>query len=203
MAHRVGGRHVDALESREGSEHLPAASGAMGGHGGGDLPHHLLAVSQHEEVHEVGQRLGVEGAVPTRADQQVVTRTVGGAHGHAGQIDEVQHVRVDQFRGEVEGQDVELAGAQVGVHREEREPLPAHQGLEVAPRGVGPLGNGVAALVEDLVEDLQPLVGQADLVTVGVAEQPGHLAGAVSRRACTLLAADVARRTLNLIQERL
>jgi hypothetical protein len=42
-------------------------------------------------------------------------------------------------------------------------------GLEVGPGGVGALGDRVVALVEDLVEDLQALVGQADLVGVGVA----------------------------------
>ena len=42
---------------------------------------------------------------------------------------------------------------------------------------VGPLGDGVGALVQQLVEDLQALVGQPDLVGVGIEQQPGHLAG--------------------------
>jgi hypothetical protein len=60
----------------------------------------------------------------------------------------------------------------VGVDREQRDALAAHDGLEVAPGGVRPLGDGVVALVEDLVEDLQALVGKADLVGVGVGQQP-------------------------------
>ena len=50
----------------------------------------------------------------------------------------------------------------------------AQQRLEIAPRRVRAFGDGVVAFVEDLVEDLQPLVGQPDLVGVGVGEQPRH-----------------------------
>ena len=73
------------------------------------------------------------------------------------------------------------AGA-VRVDGEQREPLAAQLVLEVEPRRVGALGRRVVALVEDLVEDLEPLVGQADLVGVGVDEQPGAWSGRCSGR---------------------
>ena len=69
---------------------------------------------------------------------------------------------------------VEVGGRAVGVDREQRQPVGAEQRLEVDPGGVGPLGHRIGALVEDLVEDLQALVGQADLVGVRVDQQPGH-----------------------------
>ena len=73
--------------------------------------------------------------------------------------------------------------------------------LEVDPRRVGALGDGVVALVDDLVEDLETLVGQADLVGVGVDEQPGHLPGRVLGGDGAVLAPDVAGRFLHLGQE--
>ena len=74
------------------------------------------------------------------------------------------------------------AGA-VGVDREERHRALAHLAGEVEPGRVGALGDGVGAFVEDLVEDLEPLVGQPDLVGVGVDEQPGDRIGSVDRHA--------------------
>ena len=72
------------------------------------------------------------------------------------------------------------AGA-VGVDREERHRVLAQRAVEVEPGRVGTLGDGVGAFVEDLVEDLEPLVGEPDLVGVGVDEQPGDRAGPVHR----------------------
>ena len=69
-----------------------------------------------------------------------------------------------------------------------------HGRLHVHPGGVGPFGHRVGALVEDLVEDLQPLVGEPDLVGVGVEQHPGHLARAVLGVLGPLLTPDVAGR---------
>ena len=48
--------------------------------------------------------------------------------------------------------------------------------LEVGPHRVGALGEDPVALVEHLVEDLHALVGQADLVGVGVHQRPADRA---------------------------
>jgi len=63
---------------------------------------------------------------------------------------------------------------------------------KVDPRRVRTLGDGVGALIQDLVQDLQALIGQADLVHIGVSKEPGHLAVTVLGRRCPVLAADVA-----------
>jgi hypothetical protein len=62
----------------------------------------------------------------------------------------------------------------VAVDGELRDPVLPHQLLEVGPDGVGALGEHVRALVEHLVQDLDALVGQADLVRVRVHEHPAH-----------------------------
>ena len=78
----------------------------------------------------------------------------------------------------------------------------AQQRLEIAPRCVRAFGDGVVAFVEDLVEDLQPLVGQPDLVGVGVGEQPRHPVFLVSGGCGTVFAPDVTSRLLHPRQER-
>ncbi len=69
---------------------------------------------------------------------------------------------------------------------------------------IGALGHGVAPLVQDLVEDLQPLVGQPDLIGVGVDEQPGQRPGPVVEILGPFgaeLTADVAGRLFDLVEE--
>ena len=56
---------------------------------------------------------------------------------------------------------------------------------------------GIGTLVQDLIEDLQPLIGQADLVGVRVDEQPRHTARTMDRRLRAVLKSDVASRLGN------
>ena len=82
----VEGRHVDALDASEGSqdvEPVGAASGLPGGDGRVDLADHLLAVTQHHEVEEVGERLRVVGGVATGPDQRLRRGAIGRSDGHA------------------------------------------------------------------------------------------------------------------------
>ena len=184
---RVEGGHVHPLQPGQRAQQRTAL--ALGGRRRRqpgaqhlvDLAHDLLTVAQDEGVDEVGQRLGVEGAVAAGHDERVGAAAVRRVQGEAGQVDQVQDVRVDQLGREVEGQHVEGGGGQVLLDAEERHAGRPHGGLHVDPGGVGPLGQRVGTLVEDLVEDLQTLVGQADLVGVGVDQQPGHPARARAR----------------------
>ena len=168
----------------------------------GDLADRLLAVADHERVDEVGERLGVERAVAAGDHERVLGRAGRAAHRDAGEIDAVQDVRVDELGREVEREDVEVAGRPVGVDREQRHPAGPQLALEVDPGRVGALGDGIVAFVEDLVEDLQPLVGEADLVGVGVQQQPGDLVGPVLRPQAASLHPDVAGGLLHPGQER-
>ncbi len=205
-AHVVHRGHVDARDLGQRPQHgfaaglagtLPAA------HDLADLGDHLFAVAEHEEVDEVGQGLGVVGAVSPGADEQVIGATVGGPDRTASEIHTVQDVGVDELCGEVERQDVEVGRGTVGVDAEQRQSFGAHLGLEVGPWRIGALGDGVGALVDDLIEDLEALVGQPDLVGVGIAEQPGNLVGAVLGLLMPCLEADVAGRLLDTRQDRL
>ena len=207
VGHLVHRGHVHARHRRQPAQDLlTGALGAPGrlpvGHHLVDLPHHLLAVAQHDQVQEVGQRLGVVGAVAAGHDQGVLGPALGRPDRHAGQIDAVQQVGVDELGRQVEGQQIEGLGRLVGVDREQGQMVGAQQRLEVDPRGVGPFGQGIGPLVEDLVEDLQPLVGQADLVGVRIDEQPGHPTALVVRPLSPIFATDVPSGFLDPGQQR-
>ena len=126
----------------------------------GDLADRLLAVADDEGVDEVGHGLGVERAVAADDHERVLGAAVLGPHRHAGEVEALEDVGVDELGGEAEGEDVEVAGVVVGVDREERDALGARiSRVHVEPRRVGAFGHRVVTFVQDLVEDLEPLVG--------------------------------------------
>ena len=146
----------------------------------GDLGDDLLALAEHGDVDEVGERLGIERAVAADDHERSLGSAIGGVHRHAGQVDHLEHVRVDELGGEVEGEDVEVAGGTVGVDREQRQAGGAQSATRGPARARRSARRPRRPLVQDFVEDLQALVGQADLVGVGVGQQPRHL----RRRSC-------------------
>ena len=167
----------------------------------GDLADGLFAVADHERVDEVGHGLGVERAVATGQHDRVLRPTVLGPHGHAREVEALEHVRVHQLGGEAEGEDVELTGVVVGVDREQRHRVGPHRVGHVDPGRVGAFGQGVVAFVQDLVQDLEPLVGQPDLVGVGIHEKPGCELRVMLRTEAPPLHPDVATGLLDPCQE--
>ena len=111
---------------------------------------------------------------------------------HASKVEAVQYVRVDELGRQVERNDIEVSGAAMGVDREQWQAMFAQQDFEVGPWRIGPLRHCVLTLVEDLVQDLQALIGQADLVGVGIGKQPRHHAIVILRRYCPVFATDIA-----------
>jgi len=79
--------------------------------------------------------------------------------------------------------------------------VPAHGGLHVRPHRVGALGQDPVPLVEHLVEDLHALVGQPDLVGVGVHQRPPHLGALPRLLRGVQLTADVLDRLLHRGQQ--
>ena len=177
VRHVVELRDVDPAADREAAQQLVAAAGlALGlplAHDLGDRQHDLLAVAEHGGVDEVGDRLGVEGGVAAGEHDRVVVGAIGRVQRDAGEVERVEHVGVAELGGEAQAEDVEGADRAVLVDGELRDrPVLAHHRFHVGPHGVGALGDDPVALVEDLVEDLDALVGQADLVGVGIHQRP-------------------------------
>ena len=178
VRHVVEARHVDAAADREPAQQLVAAAEAALvlplAHHLGDREHDLLAVTEHGGVEEVRDRLRVERRVPAGQHDRVVLGAVRGVQRDAGQVEGVEHVGVAELGGEAEPEEVEVADRPVRVDGELRDLVLAHHRLHVRPHRVGPLGDDPVALVEHLVEDLHALVGQPDLVGVGVHQRPAH-----------------------------
>ncbi len=202
-------RHVDARDGGELTEHhLPARPPAALPRADdlGQLGDHLFAVADDERVDIFGERLGVVRAVPARDHDRVRRRPVVVADRHAREVDEVQQVRVDELGREVEREHVEVGGGPVGVDAEQRHLGRPHRRLHVGPGRVGPLRHRVFALVEQLVEDLEPLVGEPDLVGVGIDQEKGRPAAPMAGRQVAWLRShlhtDVTSGLLNPGQQR-
>ena len=101
----------------------------------GDLADRLLAVADDEGVDEVGHGLGVERAVPADDHERVLRTALLGPHRHAGEVEALEDVRVDELGGEAEGEDVEVAGVVVGVDREERHARPPASRRSMSTQG--------------------------------------------------------------------
>ena len=95
-----------------------------------------------------------------------------GVQRDAREVERGEQVGVAELGGEADAEDVERADRAVRVDGERGHAVLAHQRLEVGPNRVATLGQRVGPLVEQLVEDLDALVGQADLVGVGVEQRP-------------------------------
>ena len=173
----------------------------------GDVGDDLLALTEHGGVDEVGERLGIERGVAADHDERSRSgpRSAVCSGMPARSIISSTFVNTSSAR-QVERQDVEVGGRAVGVDREQRYARAAHLGRQVEPGRIRALGDRVVALVQDFVEDLEPLVGEADLVGVGVCEQPRHRAPVgqlvVPGGGGTVFAADVTSRLLHPGQER-
>ena len=172
----VEGRDVDAAGAGEAQQHLAATAGTALGlplpHDVGDREHGLLAVADDGGVDERGDRLGVEGRVTAGDDDRVVDVAVDRVQRDAGEVERRQHVGVAELRREAEAEEVEVTHRTVPVDGELRQARLPQLRLHVGPHGIRALGEGVSALVEDLVEDHDALVGDADLVRVGVHQRP-------------------------------
>ena len=207
VRHVVEARDVHAAGRGEAGEQPVASAGTSLGlpvaHDVGDRADDLLAVAEHGGVDEVGDRLRVERGVPAGDDDRVRLVAVGRVQRDAGEVERGEQVRVAEFGGEADAEQVERADRAVRVDGELRDAVLAQQRFEVRPHRVGALGQRVVALVEHLVEDLHALVRQADLVGVRIHQRPPDRDLVPVLRARVQLAADVLDRLAHARQQRL
>ncbi len=170
-------RHVDARDLRQLSQHR-LAIGAAGGlprtEHLGDLGDDFFALAQYGGVDEIGEWLGIECGMAADHHEQIVGAAIGGVQRSTSQIDHVEHVGEHELARQVEGEDVEVGGGAVGIDAEQRNAGSPQLPIQIGPGGIRALGERIGAFVQDFVEDLEPLVGQTDLVGIGVSEEPGH-----------------------------
>ena len=138
-----------------------------------------------------------------RDHQGIVLSPLAGVQWDAGKIKSVQHVGVAELCREAQSEHIERSHRPVGVQGELGQPVASHQYFQVAPHRVRALGQNPVLLVQDLVEDRDALVGQPDLVCVGVAQAPPHLDGIPILHLGVQFAADVLDRLADPGQQRL
>ena len=205
VARLVERRHVDALDVGEPAEQRRAVDAVTLRRAQDvvDLEHDLLAVAHDRRIDERCERLGVERGMATDEHDRVGSVALGAAVRDAAEVEQVQQVGVPELVRQRDGEDVERPQRQVLLERERRDAALAHPLLEVDPRRVAALGERRRTGVEDLVEDLDALVRLADLVGVGVAEEPAHVRAGPVVHHHVVLAADVLRGLAHVGQQRL
>ena len=117
---------------------------------------------------------GLNAACPPAITSGSSSDAVRRVQRHPREVERGEQVGVAQLGRERDAEHVEVAERAVAVDGELRHPRLPHQRLEVGPDRIRPLGEGVGPLVEDLVEDHDALVRDADLVGVGVHQRPAH-----------------------------
>jgi hypothetical protein len=138
--------------------------------------------------------LDVSSTVATRADDGVGVITIFCPNRHTSEVDAVQHVRVDEFRRQVEGNDIEVTSRAVCINRKEWQVVLTHLGFEIGPGRIGTFSHSVVAFVQDFVQDLQALIGEADLIGIRVCQQPADHTVGVFGLDRAVLTADITGR---------
>ena len=135
-----------------------------------DLGEHLLALTDVEEVEEIGHGLGVIGAGTAADDQRAVLATVRGSEGNVGQLQHIEDGGVAHLVLEGEAQEVEIGDGVAALQAGEGDILLTHLLLHIHPGGVGALAPDVVVEVEAMVEDADAQIGHTDLVGIGEGE---------------------------------
>ncbi len=199
--------YVDTAGRCEAEQQLIAAAGAAFAlplaDDLADLEDDLFAVTEHGGVDEVGDRFGVERRVPAGEHDRIVIGSVDCVERDAREVERRQQVGVAELGRERDAEDVERRDGSVRVDRELRDRVVAHDLFHVGEDRVGALGKDPVALVEDLVEDLHALIGQAHLIRVGIHERPAHFGRIPLLDGRVELAADVLDRLADSGKQRL
>ena len=169
----------------------------------GDAEDRLLPVAEHDGVEEVGDRLGVERGMAAGDDERMLTRALARLLRDSRKVERDEEVGVAELGREADAQHVERADRAVALDRELADAVLAHERLEIGPDAVGAFGEDAGLLVQHLVQDHHALVGQADLVRVGIHQAPPHVSGVPIRQLRVQLTADVLHGLAHLGQQRL
>ena len=161
-----------------------------------------LGVADEDGVEEVGHRFGVGGARAAADDQRFILGAFDGAAGDAGEIEEIRNVDVVELGLERDADDVEIGDGVVGLEGVEGKIGSAERRRHVGHGGEGPLGQGVVAAVDEVVEDPGALVGHADLVGVGEGEGDPQRDAVPRLAGQVAFETEIARRALDGGQDR-
>ena len=170
-------RHIDAIGREQApQEALAAARSAclIPSHEGvRHLDDGLFALADDEEVEEVGHWLDVVDAWTAADDEWHVFTAVLRIERDAGEVEHVEHVRVDHLILQREADEVKGGDLRLRLEREERHLALAHLLLHVCPGRVDALRRDVLPAVEHFVKDGEAEVAHANLVDIRQGQRPG------------------------------
>ena len=159
----------------------------------------LLALTKHEQVKEVRERLGVTDAWTSRNDYLTeLLRPVAGKYRYPREVEHIQYVRVGELVLQREADEVKIAYGVEALECVERYAVLAHYSLKVLGRREAALAPVVLALVGQRVQYLHAEVRHSDVVCVGEAEREADVDLRLVLYHAPDLAAYVARGLLHL-----
>ena len=170
----IEGRHVDAGHGCERAQRLRPRSPRrprllVGVHEGG---HDDLPLADDEGIDDERERLGVERRAGAAGDDDgVLLPALRRAQPHLAERENVEHVEVIHLERHGETDERELVERQLVLEAHERRMrfLIAREALPL--RQEEPLAGGVPALVQEVVDDVQPEVGHADEIGIWIDER--------------------------------
>ena len=159
---RIKGRHVDARNPRSAAQEaasavrpprlLPCDQSVA------HLDDDFLAVAEHEEVEEVGDRLRIVYARAAADDEGLLVRALRRMERQPCEVKHVERVRDEKFVLQREAKDVEGRNLLEGFERKERDAAAAHFLFHIEPGRINTFRRDVIAAVQNLIENLQPEV---------------------------------------------
>ena len=193
-----------------GSRHLSEPAENLGARGPriAELPvalahlnDRLLALADEQGVKEGGIGLGVVDRGTARNHNGIVLAAVLGHKRNAREVEPLKEVGHGHLVRDVKAHDIKGCHGGRALERKQRHVRRAHGVGHVNPRDVAALARDTRGLVERRVENGDALVGQTDLIGVGVDEACPVVGVGVGTGAP--LVVEIAARLLHLGQQRL
>ena len=197
-------RHIHALDLRRLYEKFlltPALAFCLAVQVG-KLEHDFLAVTDHEQIDKIAERLRVIGARAAACHNMLEVGAFPGQHRYAAQIEHVEDVGEGQFILQRKSDDIKIRKRVTAFEPIQRDIRLSHFLFHIDPWRKNALAPDAILVVEQPIQDARAEVRHADLIGVREAERKAqiHFRFVFHHRAP--LTADIARRLLYAGQNR-
>ena len=140
-----------------------------------DLHGNVLALPQGEEIHEIRQRLGIEGADAPGEDHIFQALPVRRMQRDTGEAQHIENIGIGHLVADGKGHHIEVLHRVLAFQCPQGKVILHHGLLHIPPGCKHSLAPHIADLIHDPVENAHPHIGHADLI--GVREAEGHADG--------------------------
>ena len=164
------------------------------------LRHDLLALADGDKVEEVRHRLRIVDAGAAGDDQRLQACPLGGAKGHPGQVQHIEHPGIIHLVLERKAQDIKRPYRIAAFQRVQWLAAHPHLLFHIQKGRIGPFAPDALHAVQQTVEDLGAQMGHPDLINIGETKSKAqvHLAFVLIDR--VVLAAGIARGLAHMFQ---